>query len=432
VKGLFLAIAAVTISGVAQAQAWNFTPQIYSRGGYTLSSDLAHRGSNDPGALESKWNLGPWQSESNMFAPPLTEVTVQAAYGDDFRFFYGFDVVNDNRFSDGQRSPLAQRVAYLEYLRGDMSLWFGSRPYRSEAEYLSRNYTFDEKNLMGGGVRFERVGPLNIELAYGSKEIRKDAPTTEMLNVIINKLEYPLDNGVIRTNVEIQQYKRRSFQNPSEDANTHSYMAGVAYKRWGDRVLNGNLYNQLIAHYSTGYISEHFMGSVFAFGIYESPQQDARSPDRYADDFEANKLLLQWNGDWKAERLGLYWASFYQAHTGKDSLGVVEKSEMKWTTFDSYIRPQYGVLDNVTVGAEYARRVILDEGDGVPSWAKNQGTSRWALMVNYHLENRYFDNPVISLFVGEVHHDQAKQFFDSRHAENNSHFIRLNYEININ
>ncbi|MFW7378787.1 MAG: hypothetical protein ACOH5I_08275 [Oligoflexus sp.] len=423
-KSLVFAIGGVIISGVAQAQAWNFTPQIYARGGYTLSSDFAHRGSNSSGDLESKWNFGPWQSESNMFASPLTELTLEATYGEDFRFFYGVDVENNNRFSDGNRKAVNERLAYLEYLRGGMSLWFGSRPYRSDAEYLTRSYSFDEKNLFGGGVRFEHVGPLNVEFAYGSKERETgSADVSEMVNILINKLEYPLANGVIRTNLEVQQLKRRSYQNPDQDDNTHSYMAGIGYKRWGDRIFNGNLYNQFLVHYSTGFVVEHFMSSVFA-AAYEG--------ERYNDDFDAEKLLLQWNGDWKAERFGLYWANFYQAHTGKDPQGSIADGEMKWTTLDSFIRPQYGILDNVTVGAEYARRNILDEGDGVPNWAQNQGGWRWAGMINYHLENLYFDNPVVSLFIGEVHHDQAKVFFNGRHAENNSHFIRLNYEININ
>lgn len=417
-----LVLGAVIISANSYADTWNFTPHIYARGGYTLSPDFTGHSSNEPSELEKIWNFGPWQSESNIFAPPLTELTLEAGYGEEFKFFYGFDVQNNNRFINGSPAALQERVAYLEYYQGDMSLWFGSRPYRSEAEYLSRVYSFDEKNLYGGGIRLERLGPSNIELAYGIAEnsYGNDPSVYEQVSFLINKVELPLENGLLKSQLEIQQHRRRSIDS-SFNANQHGYMFGINYKRWGDRVFGGNLYNNLLVHYGKGLLIRHHMGSLFA-----------SSQDAWDKKFDADKLLIQWNGDWKASRLGLYWASFYQAHTGKDASESFADREMRWTTLDSFIRPQYGVWDHVTLGVEYGRRVILIEGAGVSEWAQNFGSWRWALMLNYHLEQSYFNNPVISLFFGESHKDRKTVYFPGRHAENNSHFIRINYEISIN
>ena len=420
-KTSFLAVAltGLAFSGIASAQAWDFTPHIYARGGYTLSSDFTQRSTN-----REAFNMGPWSTESNMIADPLTEVTLEAKYGEEFRYFYGFDVENNQRFVTDERKQLSERTNYLEFMRGDFSLWFGSRPYRSDAEYLTRAYTFDEKNLYGGGVRFERLGPVNVEFAYGTYDTSYDlggATATELTNIFINKLEHPLDNGVIKTNLEVQQTKRQ-VANGVDDNSTSGYMAGVSYKRWGDKLLEGNLYNQFILHYSSGYLQRHYMVPLFSVTGF----------DKFADDWEASKLLLQWNGDWKAEKFGLYWAMFYAANDGKDPTGAIEESELKWQTLDAFVRPQYGILPNVTVGAEYARRAVLKEGAGVPAWAANGGAWRWAGMVNYNIDSSYFNNPVISLFVGEVHHDEVKTYFASDSAKSNTHFVRLNYEININ
>jgi hypothetical protein len=423
VKHLAIAIIGMgALASSSHAQEWDFTPHIYARGGVTMSSDFEYRASGI-----GPFNFGPWREESNMIANPLTELTLEASYGDQFKYWYGIDVENNQRFINGERTQLSERINYLQYFDGDMSLWFGSRPYRSSAEYLSRAYTFDEKNLFGGGVRFERVGPTNLEFAYGTfdKEYEvNNETTTELTNVFINKVEYPLANGIVKTNLEIQQTKKRGEL--GTDQNTHGYMAGVSYKRWGDEIFGGGLYNQFLLHYGTGYLQQHYMVPVFSVADASGGQ------DVYNDDFAASKTLLQWNGDWKADRLGLYWATFYAINEGEDSESTIDSGDMKWTTLDAYVRPQYGITENVNVGFEYGRRTILEEGDGVPGWAQNSGAWRWAGMVTYHLENSYFSDPVISLFAGEMHRDTKQQFYSSRKAEHNTHFIRLNYEVGIN
>jgi hypothetical protein len=405
-----------------QAQEWKIHPKVYARGGVTLSPGLDNVSTN-----YSQFNLGPWSEESNMVAPPLTEATFTFSYGENFKYHYGFDTSNNTRFFtdfNNGKQALTERVNYLEYQEGNMSLWFGSRPYRSYAEYLTRAYTFDEKNLFGGGVRFNSLGPVNVEFAYG---VDNDISQTEdgqsfsdHTNYLINKVQLPLQNGVIATNLEFQQLKRGSV-NEDLNADANGYIFGIKYARWGDSLLGGGLYNQFIVNYSAGYVGNHAMSGIFM-------NKDAS----LNDDYSADKILLQWNGDWKANRLGVYWASFYQINRGSDPSDQLETSEYKWDVFDAVIRAQYGVLKNVTAGGEYARRIVVSEGAASPSWAQNAGVRRYAAMLNYNLENRYFDNPVISLFVGRIEADKERNYFPNENAQKSTNFVRLNYEISVN
>ena len=340
-----IALAIAGMSSSAFAEGWEFTPHIYARGGVTYDADFSRSTTT---GKSGAWNAGPWNEESNLFATPLTEITIDAKYGDDFVFTYGVEVEDNNRNNNGTASSVNERLAYLTYYFGDHSLWFGTRPYRSEAEFLTRAFNFDNNNLYGGGVRFEKIGPVNVEFAYGSREATNDGGGfNEHTNFIINKVEYPLANGRILSAVEIQQHHRTDID-PNNDPDTadrsDGYTVGVSYQRWGDVVFGGNLYNQFLVHYGKGYLTQTSMGTAFS---------------TFDKDNAASKITLQWNGDWKAQKYGVYWAAIYQSHQGKDSTGTLEDSDLQWQFADLIVRPQYGVLPNVTVGAEYLRRSVL-------------------------------------------------------------------------
>ncbi|SMF30297.1 hypothetical protein [Pseudobacteriovorax antillogorgiicola] len=403
---------------------WKFTPHIYARGGITLDSDFSRSRTT---AYGNEWNLGPWNQESNLFSDPLTEITLDAEYGEQFKFTYGVEVADNNRNYESNgftRTPVNERLAYLTYYFGDNSIWFGSRPYRSEAEYLTRAFNFDNLDLYGGGIRFERLGPINLEFAYGTFENSftnedNSADFQDNVNVVINKVEFPLSNGMIKTNLELQQTMRTSSATTNVEDRTHGYLAGISYQRWGDTVLGGGLYNQFLAHYSKGYVTRGGMGTVF---------------NQFDPDFAAKKYLVQWNGDWKSGSVGLYWSAIAQQHMGKDPSETLSDDEMKWAFADLIVRPQMAITSNLTGGVEYARRSVLEEGDAIRqnfAWAENTGTTRWAGLLNYNMDNATFNNPVITLAVGEVIKDKETQFFSTKTAKS-THFVRLNYEININ
>ena len=429
-----LLLGIVALSGQAFAQEWTFTPEIYSRGGVTYKSDFSKE--MGPGDRYKAFNLGPY-NEEGLIDYPLTEVTVHAAYGDSFKFHYGFDV-NGNRqylYKDDQspanKTYLAERVAYGEFKVGNgVSLWYGNRPFRSPPEFLSRSFFFDEKNLLGGGVRFEGLGPINVDFAYGSKvnEFGTGAGTTQEIdNIFINKIEYPLENAAIRTNLELHRTNKNVVSDDGE-LSTTAYVFGVAYQRWGDQVLGGSLYNQLVVHTSKGYIGNGAMSSAF------QPSDD----QKFDKAKEPAKVLVAWNGDWKSKQYGAYWLALYQDHKGENP--NYSNEEMSWKFIDGMIRPVYALTANVTLGFELARRSILKEGrglresayNGTNDWATNGGSTRWGGLISYHLENRNFDYPTIGIYAGEIRRDKAAQFYASQEAEKSTHFVRFYYEVKIN
>ncbi len=416
-----LLLGLVATSG-AQAQEWTFKPEIYARGGTTYKSDFSRTAAiNDAGGAGA-FNFGPYGQES-LISYPLTEATAHIAYGDEFKYHLGVDVSGNRRFDTKNETKtfVAERVNYLEFLVSEgISIWYGNRPYRSFPEFLTRSFLFDEKNILGGGVRFEKVGPLNIELAYGSFGDNFQNGTVDVqdhTNVFINKLEYPLENGAIKTNLEIQQTKRTASDDANE-AGTHGYLAGVSYQRWGDTVLGGGLYNQLILQYSKGFINKHIMQSAF---------------NTFDADNQASKYLLTWNGDWKSSQYALYWVGIYQQHQGKSD--TIDSSDLVWTTLDGTIRPLYALTPNINLGVELSRRTVLKEGDALPTgypWATNTGMSKWAGLVQYTLENKNWNYPNIGVMAGEVKKDKPTQFFSSEKAKKASHFVHFFYEVNIN
>lgn len=406
------------------AEQWVITPHVYARGGLLLNDQLSETSTN-----YENFNFGAYGGESHMINQPLTEVTVSFKYGENFTYHYGFDTYSNFRFAtdftSGAKS-LNERVNFLEFKDGNFSLWFGQRPYRSYPEFLSFNYTFDEKNLYGGGFRLDAIGPFNVALAYGVDEDELvdngGVVGRDHNNLVMGKIEMPLENGIIVGSTEIQQLKRKSFDGENQGI-ALGYWVGLRYSRWGDKLLGGDLYNQFIVNYGKGYLSLHAMSS--AFGNRELSLFNG-------DDFQPHKWLLQWNGDWKVNKFGLYWATFYQMHRGEDVEGQRPDSDYQWDTWDSYLRPQYGVLGNLSVGAEYARRIVMKEASQTPDWAINQGTVRAAAMLKYHWDDNYFGNPMISLFAGYMHKDKLVNFWPGDGDKNFTRFVRLVYEVSIN
>ncbi|WP_141733660.1 carbohydrate porin [Oligoflexus tunisiensis] len=427
-------LGSLALSAQAFSQEWSFTPEIYSRGGVTYKSDFSKE--MGPGNQYQNFNLGPYNNEG-LIDYPLTEVTLHAGYGDSFKFHYGFDVNGNRQFlyrddqDPSKKTYLAERVAYGEFKIGNgWSIWYGNRPFRSPPEFLSRSFYFDEKNILGGGVRVEGLGPLNVDLAYGSKVNEfTDAGNNvqEIDNILINKIEYPLTNGAIKTNLEWHKTDK-NIQGGSGELATKAYVFGVAYQRWGDQLAGGGLFNQLVVHTSKGYIGNGAMSS--AFQNFDDQKYDKSK--------EPSKLLVGWNGDWKVQGYGVYWLVLYQDHQG-EAPGYTD-SEMNWKFIDGMIRPVYALTPNVTVGFELDRRSILKEGrglrDGVynstDQWATNGGTTRWGGIISYNLENRMFDYPTIGVYAGEVIKDKPTTFFASESPRRSTHFVRFYYEVKIN
>lgn len=416
------------LASQAVAQEWTFKPEIYARGGATYKSDFSREAGE---GNYRAFNNGPFLEES-IVDYPLTELTLHVSYGDQFVYHVGVDVNDSRRFlsqNDGEnRRPVMERVNYLEFkATPSVSLWYGNRPYRSPPEYLSRAFLFDEKNILGGGVRFENVGPTNIEFAYGSFDLNRTDDTTQVrqqdhTNVFINKFELPMANGAIKTNFELQQTKR-SFSDQQNQGGTHGYLAGVSYQRWGDQVLGGGLYNQLMVHLSQGNVQRTAMQSAF---------------NQFDRDLAASKTLVAWNGDWKRERAALYWLGLYQDHKGQSD--TVSDSSLVWQTLDAMVRPVYALTEQVNVGIEWSRRSVLKEGEGLRTGAVN-GTNNWAVdngstrlggLVHYTLKGRNFSTPTIGIFAGEVRKDKANQFFYSEAPKKTARFVHFFYEININ
>ncbi|HET9240606.1 MAG TPA: carbohydrate porin [Oligoflexus sp.] len=420
----------LTLSAQAFSQEWSFTPEIYSRGGVTYKSDFSKE--QGPGNQHEAFNLGPYNTEG-LIDYPLTEVTLHAGYGDNFKFHYGFDVAGNRRFLEKNetKSSLNERVVYGEFKVGNgWSVWYGNRPFRSPPEFLSRSFYFDERNILGGGVRVEGLGPLNVDLAYGSKvnDYAAGADTVqENQNILINKIEYPLQNGAIKTNLEWHKTDKNVSDGDGELSST-GYLIGAAYQRWGDQVLGGGLYNQLVVQTSKGYIGSGAMSSAF------QPGDD----QKYDDAKQPSKLLVGWNGDWKASGYGVYWLALYQDHRGEAP--DYSDSEMSWRFIDGMIRPVYALTPNVTVGAELDRRSVLKEGrglrdgviNGTNGWATNSGATRWGGIISYNLENKMFDYPTIGIYAGEIIKDKTTTFFTSESPRRSTHFVRFYYEVKIN
>ncbi len=399
---LFFVLALAIISFTLLAGDWNLDPHLYSRGGITVKDDFSRKGVN-----EENFNLGAWSGESNAFAPPLTEITLEVKKGDKFKYTYGVDVGNNMRFFDKNTTPtpLNERLNFVEFIHSaQTSFWFGQRAYRGDGDFLTRSFPFDEHNMLGGGVRMEKIGPVNLEFAYGIKERTEQS---RLINILINKAEYPLSNGKIKTNLELHQINDKKSQNRST-----AYMGGVQFQRWGDKVFGGDLYNLFLLNYSNGDIYGGSMRSAF------------NSSDK---DSLASKWLLQWSGDFKTPNYATYYTFKYQNHLGADG-------NQDWSYLDIHLRPIYILNKNFLTGIDCQRRIVINDSlvagaTNIASWAADQDGSRIALMVAYALEDKQYELPTISMFVGTIQKDRATQFYSGQSASKSENFIRVNYEI---
>ncbi len=391
-----------------QSSSWKLTPHLYSRGGITLSENLSKQG-----AGRNEFNLGSWGNESNTIANPLTEATIEFSK-DNIKYVYGIDVDNNMRYYDNSpnpsvdRSDLSERLNYLVFTEDKYTFWAGQRAYRGDGDYLTGSFPLDDHNMLGTGVRLEKIGHLNIEFAYGVK--RNEDTHLNTVNILINKLEYPLKNGKIKTNLEFHQVNNKE----AEQNESKAFMGGVQWQRWGDKLWGGSLYNIALINYSKGYIYGGGMQSA-----YNSVDKDK----------QASKIVVKWEGDFKTKTSALYYTFKYQNHKGA--------TDESWQFVDIYMRQLQSLTTHFSVGIDLAKRVVMDEGESVLGWGdykdsiKNQGTSRYALMFKYSLKNSPFDGPSLSMFVGHIEKDKAITYYNGESATKSENFIRLNYEISI-
>ncbi len=417
---------------------WDFKPVIFSRGGLTMPTDLSKTAPqkdnkdddpNDETNYAQSWNLGAYGEESNAISGALTEISMEITYKEDVKYVYGVDIKNNMRFYEYNRDDrdeskgFNERLNYVVFYKKNAQYWFGQRAYRGTGEFLTRGFPFDELNIFGGGVRLERVGPLNIELAYGQKQgndlVDWNPAQNEIeghdINIFVNKIEFPLSNGMLKTNFEL--HRNNAYY---RDQRSMSYIAGIQFQRWGDVVMRGKLYNIFYINYSNGHIGEGSMSSVM---------------DQTKESQRASKFVAKWGGDWKSARFGAYWNFEYSHHTGiawpyNNSI----EEDAKWVYTDLYFRPVFVINPNVTMGLDYAQRIIIEDSKMTNTdmaHAYNTGTTRLALMLAYNLKNRPFDAPNISLFVGRIIKDKSTKFFANERATREHNFIRVNYEISI-
>jgi len=400
-KNLYLSTLVFTalLTNFTHAASATFTPHIYSRGGITNSDDLKSQG-----LQKANFNLGAWAEESNAISDPLTEVTLEAKM-DNFTYTYGVDAGNNRRYIDqsNTQTSISERLNFLTFTEDNLSVWFGQRAYRGDGDYLTRAFPFDEHNMYGGGIRLEKVAGLNIEFAYGEKEVQ----TPRVINLFINKIEKPLSNGKIKTNLELHK-----VNGTLEQERMYAYMGGIQYQRWGDKFLLGNLYNLFMINYSHGYIYGGNMQSAYN-ALNENDQ--------------ASKLVIKWGGDWKIpSSKALYYNFKYQHHEGNGN-------NEKWVYLDSYLRPVTAISSHIAGGIDLAYRTVLKEParDLWDGNAYGQETFRAALMLSYHMKEKMFDLPSISLFAGHIIKDKATSFYSNKAASREENFIRLNYEVSI-
>lgn len=393
-----LIILVLLISISSFASDWNFDFHLYSRGGITTSAKMDKKA-----ASKDVFNLGAWGDESNTIRNNLTELTVEAKFKKNFKYVYGVDVDNNARFQGESSTPLNERLNYIEFLENKYSVWAGSRAYRGDGDYFTQSWPLDEHNLFGGGIRLEKILNLNIEFAYGIKKVTD--PYT--INIFINKLEYPLKNGKIKTNIEIHK-----VNDASDMYKSLTYMGGLQVQRWGDKLFGGDLYNIFVVNYSHGYVYGGAMQSVF------------NTEDK---ELLASKYLVKWGGDWKSKVYGFYYTLQYQHH------GSFTK-RIKWSFVDVYLRPVYIINSRFTTGVDYAQRYIIDNHVGTDWGADNYKlyeNKRLALMLAYGLKDKNFGSPNIRAFVGRMIGEKSREYFSGEGSKRDETFVRLDYEVSF-
>ena len=421
------------------AAEWKLQPKIYSRGGVTLKRDLSKESSN-----HKTFNFGPWFEESNQINGNLTEFTLESTYGKQAKHVLGVDISGNTRFfapdisQPADNTSVNARLNYLEFYDNDQTTWIGQRDYRGDGEYLTGSFPFDEHNMFGIGTKLQNVGPFNLEFALGIKRGAADGETNYTwvdedntvhvkgkdkitinasadpytTRLFIQKTEYPLTNGKLKSNIELHQTSFKSTDG-GDDISPGSII-GLQFQNWGTKLFGGDWYNIALINVAEGHIYAGGMSNMFGTGAAGEKQQSS------------SKILTQWAGDWKKDnKLGLYYVFRYQLMTGDTT------QNQNWAAADSIIRPQYSISSKLTLGAEYARRIITEEGAGVPDWGKGSGTTRTAGMLAYHLKDSPFGNPVFRLFAGTINKDTAATFFKDDPSSKSSNYVRLNYEVSV-
>ena len=402
-KIFFLISLASSMLLAAESSQLSLKPSLYSRGGITMNMLKTKEG-----AGTDRFNLGAWGDQTNAVSNNLTELTLEAKYGESLKYTYGVDVENSNRFYNGTQQSLHERLNFMEFYQENMSLWFGNRAYRGDGDYLLMNWPLDEHNLLGGGIRFEKVGQVNLEFAAGIKANFESAPHN--INIWINKIEYPLANGKLKSNIEVHKINAPTRQD------SLAYITGGQYQRWGDTIMSGSLYNIFVLNYSKGNIYSGTMRSLF------------NSSDKHN---LASKVLAKWGGDWKSKTLGLYYAFQYQRHMGK-------ASNQTWSFIDCHLRPIYAFTGNITLGLDFSQRYTfemdnLQDSEGYSSsneWQYHK-TLRSAIMLAYNVRNKMFDTASARVFVGRVMSEKARQYFVGEAKTEADNFVRFSYEISL-
>lgn len=402
---------------------WSFKPSIYSRGGLTYTHGLSNLSQRD--TFEDPFNLGSYADETDAIRPNLTEAQVVFTYKNKVRYTYGFDVNNDQRMANGNRNGnrerLNERLSFLEYLDGNYTYWFGQRAYRGEGEYLTGKWFLDELNIFGGGVRIEKITPkLNAEFAYGVVDQRDQDFVSGVVarpeNVFVNKIEYPMANGKIKTNLEIHRVNS-DFKNQR----SYSYVIGGEYQRWGDKLGGGSLYNRFILNYSHGPIGQGMMTAL------ANVRHDPLDPNATINRFKTrhpSKVLFAWNGDYKNNALKVYYNAVFQRHAAKND-------KVRWTTLDLYLRPMYNVKGNFYAGIDYAGRVKSSRTNVVQNqvnaW-QSAKAHRYALMGEYKPN---WQDTSFRVLIGRINSKAVRPYTTGGNKKNAS-FIRLGYEVSIN
>lgn len=413
----------------AQAADWTFTPKLYVRGGFTQSLDLDAKGNG-----VTNFNPGSWGGESNAFMNNLTEGDLHAMYGDKLKIVYGMNFDETTRFEDsaGKNKTYRERQAYMEIYKAfndKTTLWFGRRPYRGYGDYLDGSFPLDERNMFGGGIMIDNVGPGRYEFAYGtndSGEVVTGDDDNFTTNFFLNKYIYNIENGNITANVEWHQNNSKYSQYES-----NGFMAGAQYAKWNMNFLGNSWYNIFVLNYSNGHTGDVEAGLLAS--VFDSKDKDEK----------AQKVLFKIGGDIKGPKWGAFYNMRYQWHMGdlKDADGKAYAGQ-DWHFVDFHVRPMYSLNDNIGLGFDGVARLILKESSDEAQTAVTSdnwtfhGQNMWraGLIGTYHFTDggkNMFENKEISIIVGRAHQQNEKEFFKGREAKNDANFVRFKYTMEI-
>ncbi len=427
-KKIVISALVVGFSFTALAGDWTFNPKLFVRGGFTQSIDLDAKGNGIEPFNANGWN------QTNAFQANLTELDLHANYKDKAKIVYGINVDSNERFtvngaaSSNHNGLAKERQAYIEFYKaaGDnTTLWFGRRPYRGFGDYMDGTFPLDERNMFGGGVMLDKMGPGRLEVAYGTNEDGDVAASTTAsdsftTNFLLNKYIIGIDNGNITLNGEIHQNNSRF-----KEYESYGYMIGGQYARWDMSLLGAKWYNIFVLNYSHGHLGDVDAGEMAsAFDSKKSAEQ-------------AQRFTFKIGGDLKNKAWSMFYTVKYQNHMGDiKAANGYKKEGQNWQFTDVMARPMYALTSNVGVGIDGIKRfVIKDVTANSPAlWAKDSDMWRLAAVANYHLDaggENLFQNAEISIFAGRAHQDKEMTFFKGRGASKDADFVRLKYTMEI-